>query len=63
MQFDDNILISGGKNGLLHVYDLRTGKIRHSKQFNSSITSLQFEFDTLIISTEKIPPCVIFIFK
>jgi WD40 repeat protein len=56
LQFDTSSLISGGRDGILNIYDLRTGTIRDYIKFESPITSLQFENDSLIFSSERLAP-------
>lgn len=57
LQFLDNEIISGTKDGELFIYEMRTGKILDQHNFGSSIHSIYYrDEDQLLIAGEQFHP-------
>lgn len=49
LQFDDNKIVSGADDGLINVYDTRTGSLRHSlRGHDGGVWALQYVNNTLV---------------
>lgn len=54
--YDDNCILSGGRDGYVRMYDLGSGKLVNKLSVGNPITSLQYDKNRLVFAAEKMPP-------